>query len=167
MQSRPCRAWKLGLTTPHKGPKSQAPISFQCSLSRWEHGIWDLSLHTRVPSPKPPFQFKSIHAILGIKSMVVGTYHSTQKARPNSWHHDFLHQIIKMIDATHILTGSRGSKVGTPSPCWNMLAWVWLKTWDPMWTSPWLGPANITHGENIVNCVLTCNFLLNIIWPYK
>ena len=29
-----------------------------------------------------------------------------------------------------------GSKVGTLSPCWNLLTWVGLGTWDPMWIGP-------------------------------
>ena len=48
VQSQPLRAWKLGLTTSHRVPML-CPKSREvnpCNLSCWEHGSWDLRLHT-------------------------------------------------------------------------------------------------------------------------
>ena len=36
---------------------------------------------------------------------------------------------------SHILMVSWGSKVGTLPPCWDLLTWVGLGTWDSMWTN--------------------------------
>ena len=36
----------------------------------------------------------------------------------------------------HILTLSWGSKAETVPPCWDLLTWVGLGAWDPVWTNP-------------------------------
>ena len=48
VQSQPLRAWKLGLSTSHRSQvPSPKPLEVTLwNLSRWEHGSWDLSLHT-------------------------------------------------------------------------------------------------------------------------
>ena len=64
VQSRPCRAWKLGLTTSH-GSQVRSPISLEvnlCNVGRREHGSWDLPLHTG-PKSEVPFHLRSIRAI--------------------------------------------------------------------------------------------------------
>jgi hypothetical protein len=62
-----------------------------------------------------------------------------EKARPNSQHKSrefFLHKLIKIqlwiMNRNHILMVFWVSKVGTLPPCWDLLTWVGLGTWDPM-----------------------------------
>jgi hypothetical protein len=37
----------------------------------------------------------------------------------------------------YIWTVCWGPKVETLPPCWNLLAWVGLGTWNPVWAGPW------------------------------
>ena len=81
MQSQPLRPWKLGLTTSHGVPSPKSLNVNPCNLSRWDHGSWDLPLHTwsQVPSHS-----RSICAISVVESMEVGTYHFTRVPSPKS-----------------------------------------------------------------------------------
>ena len=93
MQSQPLRAWKLGLTTSYRilTPHSQVTWGVDpCNLNRWEHGSWDLPLHTGSSVLSPKSLEGSIHAISTVESMESGTYHVTHgpkslEVTPNRW----------------------------------------------------------------------------------
>ena len=136
--------WDLSL---HTGPKSLEVDP--CDLSRWEHGSWDLPL-------------PSWSKILGLKHDM-DTYMATVVEGEVRWGEvwDLCWEWVgwsKKLDPTlstnptrfcaksnlnptllnvsHILMVSWGSKVGTLCPCWNLQPWVGLGSWDLMWAGP-------------------------------
>jgi hypothetical protein len=118
VRSQPLRAWKLGLTTSLGvlSPKSQ--VWHGCphanTFWRWGSGL-----------------------VLG-----VGPRKKLDPTLKHKHHESYLHKVIKIqlfMIINHIFRISWGSKIGTLPPCWDLVTWVGLGTWD-------LGP--------LVNCPL-------------
>ena len=130
------------------GVQSPIPESLEvnpCNINHWEHGNWDLPLHTKVPSPKFQVCHECLHGNIFIswdlgRVIRVG---SSKQPDPtlNTSPVVFLPKIIKdptLMIINHILTVSWDSKVGTSSPYWDRLTRVRLGTWDlgPVWGGP-------------------------------
>ena len=115
----------------HTWSRALSPKSCEvtpCNLSRWQHGNWDLPLHTGsqvlVPSMTwMPTRQHFLEVRLGtcVESWV------KQKARPNSQHKSrecvfaSNNQDHNLMMINFILMVSWGSKVGTLPPCWDLL----------------------------------------------
>jgi hypothetical protein len=138
------RAYSWILRPVYTGPQVLSLKSVEvnpCSLNCCEHGSWDLQLHTRFQILSPKFDMDS-HIATPFWEVRFGTCVKSwieQKARPNSQYKSHEYFCIKNKDPTlmiinHISMVSRGSKVGTLRPCWDLLTWVGLG--DPMWTDP-------------------------------
>jgi hypothetical protein len=130
-----------------------------CNVDHWEHGSWDLPLHTWSQVQSPNYDMDAyMAALFGGEAWDLccelgrgqsETQLSTQVLQI------LLHKVIKirlLMIFNHILVITRGSEVGTSPPCWDLLTQVGLGAWDPVWTGPkqcaiaHVGLENITMG---------------------
>ena len=117
MQSQRLRAWKLRLTTSHGSQ------------------VWHGCLHG--------ITFWTWGSGLGSSK----TLNPTLNTSPEDLFCINLSRLDFMNINLILIMVSWGSKVGTSPPRWDLLAWVGLETWDPMWTGPW----NSQHTLNTLS----------------
>ena len=72
MHSQLLRAWKLGLTPSHRVPSPKSHEVNPCNLNCWEHGSWDLPLHTRSQVLSSRLQWGQFMQSQLVESMEVG-----------------------------------------------------------------------------------------------
>ena len=135
----------------HTGSQILSPKSLEvnpCNLSHWEHGSWDLPLHTGSQVwhgclHGNIFWRRGLRLVLRI--VLSKMLDPTLKPSPTNmfaWNNEDLTLMI----VNHMSMVSWGSKVGTLPPCWDLLTWVGLGTWDPTWTNPKYVVARCIHG---------------------
>ena len=131
----------VGVRFTSHGSQVPNPVSLEvnpCIVSCWEHGSWDLPLQTRsrvwnACSHGNTFWRRS--------SKLVVRVGSSKKTRPNSQHKSCgifaqSNQDLTLLIINYILMVAWVSKVGIVPPCWDLLTWLGLGTWDPMWIGP-------------------------------
>jgi hypothetical protein len=112
MQSQLLRAWELRLTTSHMVPSPNCDMD--AYMTTFLKRGWGLVLQVGLSKRLDPTLNPSPENIF-------------------AWNN----QDPTLMTFNHMLTITWGSQVGTLPPCWDLLTWVGLRTWDPMWTNPW------------------------------
>ena len=112
------------------GPKS-LEVS-PCNLNHWEHGSWDLPLHTGPKSQVPSMTWmRTWQHLLKVRLEIGVESWLEEKATPNkSCKYFYIKSSRPSIIINHGRMVSWGSQVGTLPPCWDLLTWVGLGTWD-------------------------------------
>ena len=115
-------------------PTFQTPLVNLWNLNHWEHGSWDLPLHTGPKSSVPRMTWMSTwqHSLRWGSRLVlrVGPSKKLDLTSRNTSHKIFAYNSQYMTKAhkSHTLMGSWGSKVGTLPPWWDCLTWMGLGT---------------------------------------
>ena len=117
-----------------------------CNLNRWEHGKLGLITSHGVPMcPKSQLWHGCLHGntfwrwglglVLkeGLSKKSDPTL-NTSPANIFAWKKNKDSSQWLLAICTWFL---EAQKVGTSPPCWDLLTWVGLGTWDPMWTGPY------------------------------